>query len=158
MLLKQKQKINKSAMQKIIIYGDYEAGKGPVYSSSLASGADIKAYIDEDIIIEPGATALIPTGIRLQIPEGYEGQVRPRSGLALKYAVTVLNTPGTIDSDFRGEIKIILVNHGKNPYTVRKNDRIAQLVFSPIIQAEFIQKKELSASNRGRNGFGSTGI
>lgn len=145
-------------MQKIIIYGDYEAGNGPVYSSLLASGADIKAYIEEDIIIEPGATALIPTGIRLQIPEGYEGQVRPRSGLALKYAVTVLNTPGTIDSDYRGEIKIILVNHGKKPYTVRKDDRIAQLVFSPIIQAEFIQKKELSTSNRGRNGFGSTGI
>ena len=145
-------------MQKIIIFGDYEAGKEPVYSSTLASGADIKAYIDEDIIIEPGETALIPTGIRLQIPEGYEGQVRPRSGLAMKYAVTVLNTPGTIDSDYRGEIKIILVNHGKTPYTVHRDDRIAQLVFSPIIQAEFIQKKELSASNRGRNGFGSTGI
>ena len=145
-------------MQKIIIFGDYEAGKEPVYSSTLASGADIKAFIDEDIIIEPGETALIPTGIRLQIPEGYEGQVRPRSGLAMKYAVTVLNTPGTIDSDYRGEIKIILVNHGKTPYTVHRDDRIAQLVFSPIIQAEFIQKKELSASNRGRNGFGSTGI
>ncbi len=145
-------------MQKIIIFGDYEAGKEPVYSSPLASGADIKAYIEEDIIIEPGATALIPTGIRLQIPEGYEGQIRPRSGLALKYAVTVLNTPGPIDADYRGEIKIVLVNHGKNPYTVCRDDRIAQLVFSPIIQAEFIQKKELSASNRGRNGFGSTGI
>ena len=145
-------------MQKIIIFGDYEAGKEPVYSSPLASGADIKAYIEEDIIIEPGATALIPTGIRLQIPEGYEGQIRPRSGLALKYAVTVLNTPGTIDADYRGEIKIVLVNHGKNPYTVCRDDRIAQLVFSPIIQAELIQKKELSASNRGRNGFGSTGI
>lgn len=145
-------------MQKIIIFGDYEAGKEPVYSSSLASGADIKAYIDDDIIIEPGSTALIPTGIRLHIPEGYEGQIRPRSGLALKYAVTVLNTPGTIDSDYRGEIKIVLINHGKTPYTVRRDDRIAQLVFSPIIQAEFIQKKELSASNRGRNGFGSTGI
>ena len=145
-------------MQKIIIFGDFEAGKEPVYGSPLASGADIKAYIDEDIIINPGDTALIPTGIRLQIPEGYEGQVRPRSGLALKHAVTVLNTPGTIDSDYRGEIKIILVNHGKTQYTVSRDDRIAQLVFSPIIQAEFIQKKELSTSNRGRNGFGSTGI
>ena len=145
-------------MQKIIIFGDYEAGKGPVYGSLLASGADIKACIDEEIIIGPGETSLIPTGIRLQIPEGYEGQVRPRSGLALKYSVTVLNTPGTIDSDYRGEIKIILINHGKKPFTVCKNDRIAQLVFSPVIQAEFIQKKELSTSDRGRNGFGSTGI
>lgn len=145
-------------MRKIIIFGDYEAGKEPVYGSPLASGADIKACIKEDIIIAPGATALIPTGIRLQIPEGYEAQIRPRSGLALKYAVTVLNTPGTIDADYRGEIKIVLINHGKNPYTVCRDDRIAQLVFSPIIQAEFIQKKELSASDRGRNGFGSTGI
>ena len=145
-------------MQKIIIFGDYEAGKGPVYGSPLASGADIKACIDEEIVIGPGEISLIPTGIRLQIPEGYEGQVRPRSGLALKYGVTVLNTPGTIDSDYRGEIKIILINHGEKPYTVRKNDRIAQLIFSPIIQAEFIQKKELSTSDRGRNGFGSTGI
>ncbi len=158
MLLKQKLRTNKLTMQKIIIFGDYEAGKGPVYGSSLASGADIKACIDEEIVIEPGETSLIPTGIRLQIPEGYEGQVRPRSGLALKYGVTVLNTPGTIDSDYRGEIKIILINHGKKPYTVRKNDRIAQLIFSPIIQAEFIQKKKLSTSDRGRNGFGSTGI
>ncbi|MCK5200440.1 MAG: dUTP diphosphatase [Spirochaetales bacterium] len=145
-------------MRKIIIFGNYEAGKEPVYGSALASGADIKADIDEDIVIEPGETALIPTGIKLQIPEGYEGQIRPRSGLALKYAVTVLNTPGTIDSDYRGEIKIILVNHGKTPYTVCSDDRIAQLVFSPVIQAEFIQKKELAVSNRGRNGFGSTGI
>ena len=145
-------------MRKIIIFGNYEAGKEPVYGSALASGADIKADIDEDIVIEPGETALIPTGIKLQIPEGYEGQIRPRSGLALKYAVTVLNTPGTIDSDYRGEIKIILVNHGKTPYTVCSDDRIAQLVFSPVIQAEFIQKKELAASDRGRNGFGSTGV
>lgn len=145
-------------MQKIIIFGNYEVGKEPLYGSSLASGADIKANIFEDIVIKPGETALIPTGIRLQIPEGYEGQIRPRSGLALKYAVTVLNTPGTIDSDYRGEIKIILINHGKTAYTVHDNDRIAQLVFSPVNQAEFIQKKELTASDRGRNGFGSTGI
>ncbi len=145
-------------MQKIIIFGNYETGKEPVYSSALASGADIKANIYKDILIKPGETALIPTGINLQIPEGYEGQIRPRSGLAVKYAVTVLNTPGTIDSDYRGEIKIILINHGKTAYTVHDNDRIAQLVFTPVIQAEFIQKKELTASDRGRNGFGSTGI
>ncbi len=145
-------------MQKIIIFGNYETGKEPVYSSALASGADIKANIYKDILIKPGETALIPTGINLQIPEGYEGQIRPRSGLAAKYAVTVLNTPGTIDSDYRGEIKIILINHGKTAYTVHDNDRIAQLVFTSVIQAEFIQTKELTASDRGRNGFGSTGI
>ena len=145
-------------MQKIIIFGDYEAGKEPIYGSHLASGADIKANITQEIHIPPGESHLIPTGIRLQIPEGYEGQVRPRSGLALKHSVTVLNTPGTIDSDYRGELKIILINHGKSSYTVHNNDRIAQLVFSPVIQAEFIQKKELAASDRGKNGFGSTGI
>ena len=145
-------------MHKIIIFGNYEAGKEPIYSSALASGADIRAHIDKDIRIEPGETALIPTGIRLQIPEGYEGQIRPRSGLALKSAVTVLNTPGTIDADYRGEIKIILVNHGKLPFIICDNDRIAQLVFSPVIHAEFIQKEDLAASNRGSNGFGSTGI
>lgn len=145
-------------MQKIIIFGDYEAGKEPLYGSSLASGADVKANITQDIHLPPGESALIPTGIRLQIPEGYEGQIRPRSGLALKHSVTILNTPGTIDSDYRGELKIILINHGKSLYTVHSNDRIAQLVFSPVIQAEFIQKRELTASNRGENGFGSTGI
>lgn len=145
-------------MQKIIIYGDYEAGMEPLYGSKLASGADVRANITEDILVAPGNTVLVPTGIRLQIPEGYEGQIRPRSGLALKHSVTVLNTPGTIDSDYRGEVKIILINHGKFSYTVHSNDRIAQLVFSPVIQAEFIQKKELNASDRGKNGFGSTGI
>lgn len=145
-------------MQKIIIYGEFEVGKEPVYGSKLASGADIKANLDKDIQIAPGESSLIPTGIFLQIPEGYEGQIRPRSGLALKHSVTVLNTPGTIDSDYRGELKIILINHGKNTFTVHPDDRIAQLVFTMVIQAEFIQKKELTASERGRNGFGSTGI
>ena len=145
-------------MQKIIIFGDYKAGMEPFYGSRLSSGADIKANIEKTIKILPGESALIPTGIRLQIPEGYEGQIRPRSGLALKYSVTVLNSPGTIDSDYRGEIKIILINHGKNTFEIHSNERIAQLVFSPVIQAEFIQKKELTASDRGRNGFGSTGI
>ena len=145
-------------MQKIIIFGNYEAGKEPSYGSNLASGADIRADIQKDMLIPAGDAVIVPTGIRLQIPEGYEGQIRPRSGLALKHSVTVLNTPGTIDSDYRGEIKIILINHGKSNYTIHANDRIAQLVFSPVIQAEFIQKKELTSSNRGENGFGSTGI
>jgi len=145
-------------MQKIIIYGDYKTGMEPFYGSKLASGADIRANITDDIHVAPGDSVLVPTGIRLQIPEGYEGQIRPRSGLALKHSVTVLNTPGTIDSDYRGELKIILINHGKSTFTLHSNDRIAQLVFSPVIQAEFIQKKELTDSDRGNNGFGSTGI
>ena len=144
-------------MDKIKIYCDYEAGKGPMYGSKLASGADIKANLIKDVIITPGESVLIPTGLRLHIPEGYEGQVRPRSGLALNYSITVLNTPGTIDSDYRGELKIILINHGNQDFIIQDNDRIAQIVFTPVVQAEFVQSKDLTASERGRNGFGSTG-
>ncbi len=145
-------------MQKIVIYGNFESDAEPVYGSAFASGADLKAYINKNIDIHPGDSALIPTGISLQIPVGYEAQIRPRSGLALKNSITVLNTPGTIDADYRGEIKIILINHGKNVFTVRNGDRIAQIVFAPVIRAEFIQQKELSNSDRGVNGFGSTGL
>ncbi|MCD6397472.1 MAG: dUTP diphosphatase [Spirochaetaceae bacterium] len=144
-------------MDKIKIYCDYEAGREPRYGSKLASGADIKANLIKDVIIRPGESELIPTGLRLHIPEGYEGQVRPRSGLALNYSITVLNTPGTIDSDYRGELKIILINHGRQDFIIQDNDRIAQIVFTPVVQAEFVQSKDLTASERGRNGFGSTG-
>ncbi len=144
-------------MQKIIIYCNYEAGKEPYYGSKLASGADIKANLLNDITINPGESKLIPTGIFLHIPEGYEGQIRPRSGLALKHSITVLNTPGTIDSDYRGEVKIILINHGKQDFVVQNNDRIAQIVFTPIVQADFLQINNLTASERGLDGFGSTG-
>lgn len=129
----------------------------PVYSSQLAAGADVKAYIENDIVIEPGQSKLIPTGLKFAIPEGYEIQVRPRSGLALKHQVTVLNTPGTIDADYRGEVGVILINHGQHPFLVTRGMRIAQIVLAPFVQAKFIPTEELSTTSRGAGGFGHTG-
>lgn len=145
-------------MQKIIIHGKFKADGIPRYSSTFASGADIKADINNDIVLLPGERVLVPTGIFLDIPDGFEAQIRPRSGLAINNGVTILNAPGTIDSDYRGEIKIILINLGKVSFTIKKGDRIAQIVFSPVIQAEFIEKKDLSITGRGEGGFGSTGL
>jgi len=144
-------------MRKITIYCNFEAGLEPYYSSKLASGADIRANLLNDITLNSGESTLIPTGIHLHIPDGYEGQIRPRSGLALKYSITVLNTPGTIDCDYRGEIKIILINHGKKNFIIHNKDRIAQIVFTPVVQAVFVQTNNLTASERGIDGFGSTG-
>ena len=129
----------------------------PCYSTFAASGADAKAANLEPIVILPGMSALIPTGIRVDLPVGYEIQVRPRSGFALKNMVTVLNTPGTIDADYRGEIGVILINHGKEPFIVTPKMRIAQLVLSPVVQAEFVRQEFLSATQRGEGGFGHTG-
>ena len=129
----------------------------PVYSSDLAAGADVRAYIKEDIQLDPGASALIPTGLRFAIPEGYEIQVRPRSGLALKNQVTVLNTPGTIDSDYRGEVGVILINHSKNTFRITPGMRIAQIVLSPVFRAAFVKAGHLTTTSRGEGGFGHTG-
>jgi dUTP pyrophosphatase len=129
----------------------------PHYASMQASGADIRARLEQDIVIEPGASALIPTGLRVEIPNGYEIQVRPRSGLALRDQVTVLNTPGTIDADYRGEIAVILINHGKKPFVVTSGMRIAQIVIASVVQAEFMREEVLSATVRGEGGFGHTG-
>jgi dUTP pyrophosphatase len=129
----------------------------PFYGSQEAAGADVRAYLKEDIVIEPGASALIATGLRFEIPAGFEIQVRPRSGLALKHQVTVLNTPGTIDADFRGEVGVILINHGKAPFVVTSGMRIAQLVLSPALRAEFTKETELATTLRGEGGFGHTG-
>ncbi len=129
----------------------------PEYASLHAAGADLKAALSAPLTLSPGATALVPTGIHIAIPIGYEGQVRPRSGLALKHGLTVLNTPGTIDSDYRGEVKVILINLGSEPITIQPGDRIAQIVFSPVVQAEFVPVRDLSPSERGTGGFGSTG-
>jgi dUTP pyrophosphatase len=129
----------------------------PVYSSDLAAGADVKACIKEDMVIEPGVSALIPTGLKLSIPEGYEIQVRPRSGLALKQQITVLNKPGTIDADYRGEVGVILINHGKHPFIVSRGMRIAQLVLARVAQAQYQLVDELSVTVRGVGGFGHTG-
>ncbi|NGX51639.1 MAG: Deoxyuridine 5'-triphosphate nucleotidohydrolase [Chlamydiae bacterium] len=129
----------------------------PFYATEEASGADVRAHIQEELTIEVGETKLIPTGLRFEIPSGFEIQVRPRSGLALKHGLTVLNTPGTIDSDYRGELQIILINHGKAPFTLLPNMRIAQIVFSPVARAHFYKKSSLSTTARGERGFGHTG-
>lgn len=129
----------------------------PFYMTSGAAGADIKAHLKEPLVIPPGQSALIPTGMRMAIPEGYEIQIRPRSGLALKNQITVLNTPGTIDADFRGEIKVILINHGLQEFIVTPGLRIAQMILAPVLRANFIVNSELAATERGMGGFGHTG-
>lgn len=130
----------------------------PQYQSSQASGCDIGASIEKEITLKPGERALVPTGLVLDIPEGYEIQVRPRSGLAIKNGIALVNSPGTIDSDYRGELKIIIINLGDKNFEIKKGDRIAQLVLAPVIQAQFIEADELSKTDRGAGGFGSTGI
>ena len=130
----------------------------PVYKTSGAAGADVCAFLSEPVVIKSGEFAMIPTGLSFAIPEGYEIQVRPRSGLAAKNGVTVLNTPGTIDSDYRGEVKVILINHGKDAFTVNNGDRIAQLIVAPVTQGVFEKTDELDSTERGEGGFGSTGV
>jgi dUTP pyrophosphatase len=129
----------------------------PLYATPFASGCDARAAIADPLTIASGTSALVPTGIKVALPEGYEIQVRPRSGFAVKNQVTVLNTPGTIDSDYRGEICIILMNHGKADFVVMPKMRIAQLVLSPVIQAEFVRHESLSVTQRGEGRFGHTG-
>lgn len=130
----------------------------PIYATVGAAGADIMAYLpDAPVILEPGRSALIPTGIRVAIPEGFEIQIRPRSGLALHHQLTILNTPGTIDEDYRGEIKIIMINHGTQPFTICHRIRIAQLILAPVTRAHFIVSSELAQTERGIGGFGHTG-
>lgn len=129
----------------------------PFYASELAAGADVKACIQEPISIEPGGSALIPTGLRFAIPEGYEIQVRPRSGLAFKNQLTVLNTPGTIDADYRGELAVILINHGTHAFTVTRGMRIAQIVVAKVERARFVLGEILTTTSRGESGFGHTG-
>jgi dUTP pyrophosphatase len=130
----------------------------PEYKTSGAAGSDVCAFLSEPVAIKSGEFAMIPTGLSFAIPEGYEIQVRPRSGLAAKNGVTVLNTPGTIDSDYRGEVKVILINHGKDAFTVNNGDRIAQLIVAPVTQGIFEKTDELDSTERGEGGFGSTGV
>ena len=130
----------------------------PKYETSGSSGMDLSANIDKQIEIEPGKTSIIPTGISVSIPKNFEIQIRPRSGLAAKSQVSVLNTPGTIDADYRGEIKVILINLGSNTFTVKKGVRIAQMVLSPVIKVKFKEVENLDETDRGSGGFGSTGM
>ena len=130
----------------------------PAYKTSGAAGADVCAYLDKPVTIKKGTRAMIPTGLFCAIPDGYEIQVRPRSGLAAKNGVTVLNTPGTIDSDYRGEICVILINLGDEDFTVQNGDCIAQLVVAPVTQGIFVRAEQLDETERGAGGFGSTGV
>lgn len=127
----------------------------PAYATSGAAGMDVVSA--EDVTLEPGARHPVATGFALAIPQGYEIQVRPRSGLALKHGVTVPNTPGTIDSDYRGELKVIMINHGSESFAIQRGDRVAQLVLAPVVQAAWSEVAELDATERGAGGFGSTG-
>ncbi len=127
----------------------------PEYATRGSAGLDLRSA--EDVVLEPGSFRAISTGLFLEIPPGFEGQIRPRSGLALRHGVTVLNAPGTVDSDYRGEVKVLLVNLGKAPFEVRRGDRIAQLVISPCVQVDLAEVEELSSTGRSEGGFGSTG-
>lgn len=129
----------------------------PEYKSEGASGADLRAHLPEPLVLEPGGRTAVPTGLRMELPEGWEAQVRSRSGLALEHGITCLNSPGTVDSDYRGEIRVVLANLGTEPFTVRPGDRIAQLVIAPVARASFSRVDSLSESGRGGGGFGSTG-
>ncbi len=144
-------------MTKILIKRISSKVSIPKYETSGSSGMDIAAYIEKDIEIQPGEKAIIPSGFSLSIPKGYEVQIRPRSGLAAKKNLSVLNTPGTIDSDYRGEVKIILVNFGKEKFIVQNGLRIAQMVVCPIVQAKLEEVNELPNTSRGSGGLGSTG-
>ena len=129
----------------------------PSYQSADAAGLDLCAAIDEPITLQPRARAAIGTGLAMAIPQGFEGQVRPRSGLAMKHGITCSNAPGTIDADFRGQVSVLLINHGSEPFTIEPGHRIAQLVIAPVVQAELVETEELSETARGAGGFGSTG-
>ncbi len=130
----------------------------PSYQTAGAAGADLCACLTEPLVLAPGQRAIVPTGLSFAIPSGYEIQLRPRSGLAAKHGVTVLNSPGTIDSDYRGEVKVILINLGTEDFTIFPGDRIAQMVVAPVEQAQFQVVDALSATERGQGGFGSTGV
>ena len=130
----------------------------PERASAHSAGHDLRAAVDAPLVLAPGARALVPTGLVLEIPERWEGQVRPRSGLALRHGVTLVNTPGTIDSDYRGEVKVLLVNLGSEAFTVERGARIAQIVFAPVAEASLEERAELGRTARESDGFGSTGV
>jgi dUTP pyrophosphatase len=131
----------------------------PAYHSAHAAGLDLLAAVpaESPLMLSPGQRALVPTGLTIALPPGYEAQVRPRSGLASKHGVTVLNSPGTVDADYRGEIGVLLINHGEAPFPIRRGERIAQMVIAPVVRVELAPSTELSATERGSGGFGSTG-
>ncbi len=131
----------------------------PAYETAQAAGMDLRAAVPEDtpVVLRPGDRYAVPTGLAFALPQGFEGQVRPRSGLAFKSGVTCLNSPGTIDADYRGEVKVILINHGPEDFVIRRSDRIAQLVIAPVVQGDWLEVESLDDTARGVGGFGSTG-
>ena len=137
---------------------DIEDIPPPAYATPGSAGIDLRAAVDSEVVLQPGERKLIPTGLRLAIPEGYEGQIRPRSGLALRNGISIVNAPGTIDSDYRGPVQIILINQGEEPFTVRRGDRIAQLVISPVVRAGLVESDSLPETARNEGGFGHTGV
>lgn len=143
---------------KIYVQKTSEKTAFPSYMTPGSSGLDLRASIEEPMTLEPFERKLISTGLKLAIPQEYEGQVRPRSGLALKHGITTLNSPGTIDSDYRGEVKVLLINLGSAPVVINSGDRIAQLVIAPVVQAELEEVDELDDTSRGEGGFGHTGV
>lgn len=130
----------------------------PNYESLAAAGMDLRAAMESPMIIKPGERVMIPTGLQMALPEGYEAQIRPRSGLAIRNGITMLNTPGTIDADYRGEVKVIAINHGEEEFVVNHGDRIAQMVIAPVTQFPVVEVSDLDKTERGKGGFGSTGI
>lgn len=130
----------------------------PAYATVQSAGLDLMAAIDGDVVLQPGARQLIPTGLAIALPAGFEAQVRPRSGLALKHGITVLNAPGTIDADYRGEVKVLLVNHGAEPFVLKRGDRVAQMVVAPVTRIAWSMVETLDETARGAGGYGSTGI
>jgi dUTP pyrophosphatase len=130
----------------------------PMYESEFAAGMDIRAALEKPITLQPGERQLIPSGLKMAMPRGYEAQMRPRSGLAYRHGITMLNTPGTIDADYRGELKMLAVNLGEEAFTIKHGDRIAQMVIAPVIQANISETDDLSKTERGEGGFGSTGV
>lgn len=145
-------------MIKISVKNRCEDLQLPARATAHASGFDLRAAVDEPLVLVPGSRALIPTGISVAIPPGYEGQVRPRSGLAIRHGIGIVNAPGTIDADYRGEIQVIAINLGTEPFTVERGDRIAQLVVTALLEVELEPVEELVGSARGEGGFGSTGV
>jgi|TARA_B110000914_G_scaffold30162_1_gene22870 dUTP pyrophosphatase len=130
----------------------------PKYSTNESAGLDLRAELLSPIVLEPGQRSLIPTGLKIALPTGYEAQVRPRSGLAYKHGITVLNSPGTIDADYRGDVGVILINHGSESFTIENGERIAQLIIAKFVQIDWDEVLDLSSTSRGEGGFGSTGV
>jgi dUTP pyrophosphatase len=130
----------------------------PAYESDQAAGMDLRAAVDDPLTVPPGERVMVPTGIRIALPPGTEAQVRPRSGLAIRHGISMVNSPGTIDADYRGEIKVLLINHGQDPFTIQRGDRIAQMVIAPVLQADWELVEDLDVTARGDGGFGHTGV